>query len=151
MLKTVSVEHGINLAKYHPQFPLVAGIMGGLFLMVNTATIDTGHMNEHLHEWCASSFFIISFFAQVYNVVIVVDLQNRTQAFSQPNIYLKYFILAMLALQLTDSVAVGQGLTGYVVPNDDKGNFLEWTLTATIISMFLSIGIDCSRFELVYA
>ena len=49
MLRTVAVEHGINLSKYHPKTPLVAGITGGLLLMVNTATIDTGHMNERLH------------------------------------------------------------------------------------------------------
>ena len=146
MLKTVSVEHGINLGKYHPKIPLVAGIMGGLLLMVNTATIDTGHMNEHLHEWCAMSFFIITFFAQIYNTVIVVDLQNKTNAFSESNLYLKYVILGLLGIQLVGSVAIEQGLTGYVIPNDDKGNFYEWTLTATIISMFISIGIDCGRF-----
>lgn len=75
--------------------------------MVNTATIDTGYMNEHLHEWCASSFFILTFFAQIYNIVVVVDLQNKCGAFKQWNLYLKYGILALLALQLLDSVAVG--------------------------------------------
>lgn len=45
MLKTVSVEYGINLAKYHAKIPLITGMMGGLLLTLNTATIDTGHMN----------------------------------------------------------------------------------------------------------
>ena len=59
-------------------------------------------------------------------------------------------ILSLLGIQLLGSISIDQGLTGYVIPNDDKGNFYEWTLTATIISMFISIGIDCSRFEFVY-
>ena len=120
--------------------------MGGLLLMVNTATIDTGHMNETLHEWCAASFFIITFFSQVYNTVIVVDIQKRTKAFSQANVYFKYAILAALAVQLVGNY----GQQGRLLPNSDKGNFYEWTLTATIISMFISIGLDCGRFELVY-
>lgn len=44
-LQTVSREHGINLKKYYPQIPLILGIAGGLLLMGNTATIDTGTMN----------------------------------------------------------------------------------------------------------
>lgn len=31
-----------------------------------------------------------------------------------------------------------------------KSNFIEWTMTATIISMFLSIGMDSWKFEFVY-
>ena len=100
MLQTVAIEYGINLRKYNPKIPLVTGLMGGLLLMVNTATIDTGHMNETLHEWCAASFFIITFFSQVYNTVIIVDLQNKTKAFSQRNVYFKYAILGALSVQL---------------------------------------------------
>jgi hypothetical protein len=44
-LETVSREQGINLKKYYPQIPLILGIAGGLLLMGNTATIDTGNMN----------------------------------------------------------------------------------------------------------
>ena len=119
--------------------------MGGLLLMVNTATIDTGHMNETLHEWCAASFFIITFFSQVYNTVIVADIQRRTNAFSQANIYFKYAILAALAVQLVGNYGQ-QGPTDWLFPNSNKGNFYEWTLTATTISMFISIGLDCGRF-----
>ena len=96
------------------------------------------------------SFFILTFFAQIYNSVIVVDLQAKTKAFSQINLYVKYFILFILALQLIDSVSSGYGVVGYVTANDDKGNFLEWTFTTTIISMFLSIGMDANRFDFVY-
>ena len=150
VLRTVALEHGINLKKYHYHIPLIAGLMGGMLLMMSTALIDTGHMFELAHDICATSFFILSFFAQVYNSVIVFDIQSRTNAFNQLNIYFKYLILGLLAAQLLYSLASGYGLTGYVTFKDDKSNFLEWTLTATIISMFLSIGIDASRFEFVY-
>ena len=69
------------------------------------------------------SFFIITFFSQIYNTIIVVDLQNKTNAFNQNNIYLKYVILSLLAIQLIGSVSIDQGIVGYVQPNDDKGNF----------------------------
>jgi hypothetical protein len=44
-LQTFCREHGINLKKYYAQIPLILGIIGGLLLMGNTATIDTGLMN----------------------------------------------------------------------------------------------------------
>ena len=134
VLRTICVEHGINLNKYHSHILLIAGCSGGMLLMMSTALIDTGYMFELAHEVCATSFFILSFFAQVYNCVIVFDLQTRTNAFNQLNIYLKYGILALLAVQLLVSVSSDYGLTGYVTAGDPKGNFLAWTLTATIIS-----------------
>lgn len=53
----------------------------------------------------------------------------------------------MLILQVIDASIKGDGL---VAGGKDKGKFLEWTMTATVISMFLSIGIDVLPFELVY-
>jgi hypothetical protein len=45
MLQTVAVQSGLNLRQYHTEIPLVMGLMGGMFLMGLTATIDTGYMN----------------------------------------------------------------------------------------------------------
>jgi hypothetical protein len=146
LLRTVCLEHGINLKAYHPKVPLTAGVMGGMLLMMSTACIDTGHMFELLHDVCATSFFIVTFFAQIYNTVIVIDIQKKCNAFSQINMYVKYAILGILAVQLAESFTSGYGLTGYVTANDNKSNFLEWTLTTTLISMFMSIGFDGSRF-----
>jgi hypothetical protein len=53
----------------------------------------------------------------------------------------------MLILQVIDASIKGDGL---VAGGKDKGKFLEWTMTATVIGMFLSIGIDVLPFELVY-
>jgi hypothetical protein len=139
------------LNKYNPKIPLGAGIAAGFLLMGSTALIDTGYMFELAHDICATSFFILTFFAQVYNVVVVADLQKRTQAFSQNNLYVKYIICGILAIQLVGNFGMGFDLPGYARTNDNKGNFYEWTLTVTIISMFLSIGTDASRFDFVYS
>ena len=32
----------------------------------------------------------------------------------------------------------------------DKNKFLEWTMTATVISMFISIGMDVGRYDFVF-
>ena len=49
VLRTIALEEGINLNKYHFHIPLIAGSMGGMFLMMSTALIDTGIMNEKAH------------------------------------------------------------------------------------------------------
>lgn len=66
--------------------------------------------------------------------------------------YLKYFILALLAVQLVDSSISGIDVADMFEGEDNspKSNFFEWTLTATVISMFLSIGLDANQYELVY-
>ena len=69
-------------------------------LTINTATIDTGYMNKHLHGFCASRFFIFTLFAQVYNTAICVHLYNKTKALNLYNLYLKYFMFALLVVQL---------------------------------------------------
>lgn len=128
--------------------------MGGLLLMMSTACIDTGHMFELLHDVCATSFFIVTFFAQIYNTVIVIKIQKICKAFSQSNIYFKYVLLAVLAVQLffnfAPSVLSQCETAGDAEVMDNKSNFYEWTLTTTIISMFMSIGLDAGRFDLVY-
>lgn len=53
-------------------------------------------------------------------------------------------------LQIVDSAVKGYGWFSPPYANSDKDKFLEWTLTATVISMFLSIGLDVSKFEFVY-
>lgn len=53
----------------------------------------------------------------------------------------------MLILQVIDASIKGDG---FIAGGKDKGKFLEWTMTATVIGMFLSIGIDVLPFQLVY-
>lgn len=112
VLRTIAVEHGINIRRYHPEVALVLGIMGGLLLTMNTATIDTGHMNKHLHASCASRFFIVTILAQVYNTVVCANLSDLTTAISKRNLYVKYFIMVMLVVQGLYSAAKSYGLLG---------------------------------------
>ena len=148
-LKTVCKESGINLSSYHALAPLTAGVSAGCLLMGSTAAIDTGHMNGTFHGICATSFFILTFFAQIYNTVVVALLSQKTKLISVCNLYVKYGILILLALQFIYSAEGGFDLEDIVSLGDDKSNFLEWTMTVTIIGMFLSIGADVSGYEFV--
>ena len=68
-------------------------------MTINTATIDTGDMNKHLHSSCASKFFIVTFIAQIYNTVVVAWMASKTNAISKANLYLKYFGILLLLIQ----------------------------------------------------
>lgn len=103
LLKTIALEHSFNIKKYLPEIPLIIGTMGGLLLMGNTATIDTGVMNGNIHTFCASRFFILTIIAQVYNTVICVNLYKKTKALSKANLYMKFFVIFLLILQIIDS------------------------------------------------
>lgn len=149
-LKTVCRESGINLAKYHPLAPLTAGVAAGCLLMGSTGAIDTGHFNETFHVICATSFFILTFFAQIYNTVVVALLSQKTKLISTCNVYVKYGILVLLGVQFIYSSIGGLDLEDIVSLGSSKSNFLEWTMTATIIGMFLSIGADVWGYEFVY-
>ena len=94
--------------------------------------------------FCASKFFIVTFIAQIYNTVICAWMSDKTKSITKTNLYFKYAIIGMLILQGIDSAVKEYGYFGE--GNSDKDKFLEWTLTATIISMFISIGLDGRHF-----
>lgn len=77
-------------------------------------------------------------------------MQKKTNALNKYNMYLKYFILLLLLIQLIDSSINNSNLLFMSGVHSDKGNFFEWTLTATVISMFLSIGLDANKYEFVF-
>ncbi len=51
-------------------------------------------------------------------------------------------MLALLAAQLI----YGNIKDYWLGVESDKSKFLEWTLTATVISMFISIGMDAQKY-----
>ena len=57
---------------------------------------------------------------------------------SKCNLYAKFFVLALLTAQLI----YGNIKEYWLGVDSDKSKFLEWTLTSTVISMFISIGMD---------
>ena len=52
------------------------GMTAGILLMFSTGLIDTGIMNDLFHGICATSFFILTFAAQIYNAIICIYLQK---------------------------------------------------------------------------
>lgn len=55
-------------------------------------------------------------------------------------------VLVLLLLQLIDGT-----LKDYFMGvESDKNKFLEWTMTATVISMFISIAIDARNYDFVF-
>jgi hypothetical protein len=143
-LHTIANEKVFNLNKYYPQIPLVIGTMGGMLLMGNTATIDTGKMNGKWHGACASNFFIFTLVAQLYNTFICAVMHSKIKTINTYNLYFKYLLLGLLIFQLVLSsygeVEIDSEL------DSDLGKLLEWTLTATVIMGFYSISLDCEKF-----
>jgi hypothetical protein len=68
-LQTVAKETGFPIYKYHIEVFLIVGLIGSMLLMGNTATIDTGKMNEDWHSTCASNFFVFTLIAQTLNTI----------------------------------------------------------------------------------
>ena len=147
-LLSLAKEKVFNIRKYHPEVCVVLGTMGAIFLMGSTATIDSGRMNENLHELCARSFFVCTLVAQAYNTVICTILHQNTGAISQASLITKYVLFVLLLVQLIASTT-GDFWEEYESPNS-RAQFLEWTLTATVILGFYSIGRDCRKFSFVY-
>jgi hypothetical protein len=154
-IQNVGVENVINIHQYKPSIMLVIGIIGSFLLMGTTATIDTGKMNDKWHNSCASSFFIFTLIAQIYNTAIFSHLYFKYNAVSRTSTYLKIIHLVLLIIQLLESTN-SKLWTHYgekFEENDlmgDKGIFLEWTLTLTVVFGFLIMSMDVKNFNFVY-
>ena len=147
-LQSIARDHVFNVKQYYPQLNVVLGLIGGMLLMGNTATIDTGKMNEKWHTSCASSFFIFTLTAQVYNAIIYSLVYSKTKAVSYNNLLFKYALIALLVFQLLLSAFQGNmgGFWNMNELNMESANsldiLLEWTLTATVIMGFYSMALD---------
>jgi len=81
--------------------------------MGNTATIDTGKMNDKWHTNCASRFFIFTLIAQLYNTGLCWVIYLQTKALSIRNLYLKTGLVILLIMQLLLSSLYGSiGIMG---------------------------------------
>jgi hypothetical protein len=155
-LLTVGREQAFNIKKYHPEVILVIGLMGAMLLMGNTATIDTGKMNEKWHETCASTFFIFTLAAQVLNAILYTLVYSKTKAVSYNNLLFKYALIGLLAIQGLLSLYQGNVGGFWNITEENRGSanamdiFLEWSLTCTIIMGFYSMALDVEKFVFVY-
>ena len=132
-----------QIKKYHPEIMLVMGIMGCLFLMGNTALIDTGIMNTPLHVACAGQFFICSILATFYNTFIGWILFRKAKVSGCFSFILKLGLAVALFFQ------------GYLSfsNSDIKGgihNYLEFTLAFSVIGNFLILAYDARKWNFVY-
>jgi len=81
--------------------------MGSILLMISTACLDTGYRQGPLHVHCASSFFVMSFFAVLYNTALYWVVQYHTQALNNTLLVLKTAIAVFLLIQVIISTKYG--------------------------------------------
>ena len=129
--------------------------MGAMFLMGSTANIDTGKTHGKWHTYCASRFFILTVFAQIYMTVLYFIVWSKIGIVSKANTYFKGILVAMMLVQLY--ISVKYGVVDFLEEGGEGGDYgtvigkiLEWTLTITVIAGFYSMGLDVDKFEFVY-
>jgi uncharacterized membrane protein len=86
---------------------MVLGMMGSFLLMVSTACLDTGYRHGPLHNLCASSFFVLTFFAVLYNTALYWLLYLKTQAVDKSLLILKTVIAVLLVVQVIITTRYG--------------------------------------------
>jgi len=89
---------------------MILGLIGSMLLMGSTANIDTGKSNGKWHGFCASNFFLFTILAQIYNTVIFWIVSEKIQTINKNNLYLKLFVLVLLAIQ--GIIALQDGIYG---------------------------------------
>ena len=84
------------------------GITGALFLMGNSATLNTGKHNTNWHVFCAVNTFAWSIFSSWYHTYICWILYKNTKAVNYRMTILKIIMsLAMLVQMYIDVVHAG--------------------------------------------
>lgn len=146
-LNTICKDKSFNLSIYFPAIPTIMGIMGAMLLMGSTATIDTGKMNDKWHDNLSTQFFVVTFLALIYNTVINWIIYIRIKTLKLPNLIFKTFVIGMLCVQLYISSRYESGFfwewTEEVKSSPNTtAQFLEWTLTSTVIAGYYSMGLD---------
>lgn len=143
-----------RLERYQPKVCMIIGMMGAMLLMGSTANLDTGKRHNSWHTSCASSFFVLTLVAQIYNTVICCLVRLKIKTISLNNLYFKLVLFALNMVQYYISTNYGAiGLFNYDADKslgNDVDKFLEWTLTLTVILGFYSIGLDCDNFKFEY-
>jgi len=79
---------------------MIMGMMGSIFLMISTACLDTGYREGKLRNNCAASFFVMSFFAILYNTVLYWVVYNNTKGVNRALLLIKTAIAISLVIQV---------------------------------------------------
>jgi hypothetical protein len=109
-LKTISKEQVFRIDKYHPEIPMILGMIGAMLLMGSTANIDTGKRDGKWHTFCASKFFIFTLVAQIYNTVVCSIVYSKIKTLSRVNLYCKQGLVGLMLVQLYISTSYGGGV-----------------------------------------
>lgn len=149
-LKSISREAAFRIETYHPEIPLLMGMIGGMLLMGSTANIDTGKRNGKWHTFCASRFFIFTLLALIYNTVLYYIVHSKIGKVSTSNLYFKIALAAAMVLQLYVSLEYGEFDAETWEGLGSVNVILEWTLTLTVIANFYLMGLDVEHFKFVY-
>jgi len=149
-LRSIARENAFPLYQYYPQIPMICGMIGAMLLMGSTANIDTGKERGDWHSFCASTFFVFTLIAQIYNTTICTMIYLRIKVLSLANVVFKLILLVLIVLQViwSSSVSTWEEYQNQI-PNS-KGQFFEWTITFTVILGFYSMALDCQNFKFVY-
>lgn len=132
-----------KIIRYLPSISVILGVAGALCLMGSTATLDTGKHNMKWHTTCATSFFILTILACLYNTFISVMVQRKTRAFKKGGLYVKYFITMLMVVWLYLALF-------YKSPNKYFGNIVEYTLAYLILAYVAVIGYDMKDWRMEY-
>lgn len=126
--------------------------MGGIFLFVSTAAIDTGRTFKHLHNWCASSFFVFTILSCLYNTYICYVLYSKTGKIGRISMYVKIVFVVAFVVQLVLGSQAGfyENFWEYMAVRSDLGIALEYTLAFTILGYILSMSYDLKNFKYIY-
>jgi hypothetical protein len=76
---------------------MIFGLMGAMLLMGSTANLDTGKQDGKWHTSCASTFFIFTLLAQIYNTVICWLVYNKVKGINQTKVLLGLLIIQLIA------------------------------------------------------
>jgi hypothetical protein len=126
--------------------------MGSLLLMGSTANIDTGKQNMKWHQACASSFFVTTLLAQLLNTLLFAKLSFGFNAVNRNLVYLKIVNFVLIIIQIYITSTYGTFLeseTGEQVEST-IANFIEWSLTYTILFGYILMSLDVANFKYVY-
>ena len=150
-LKTVCYEHIVNLNKYKPKLTLFLGTLGVFALFVNTATIDTGKMNEKLHVACAGSFFLLTILACLYNTFVysMIYLEKK-RVIGSWALVAKLVLSAALILQAYLDVTSQAFYSYEAYKSSNLAHYLEFTLAFTVLGYFFVMGFDLKGYQMVY-
>lgn len=120
------------------------GVMGGMFLMGSTATLDTGKHNTNWHVFNAGNFFAWSIFSCWYYTFLSWILYKKAGAVSSSNAYLKVFMSFLIVFQIILDIQAG------IHDIKPLSNTLEYTIAFSILAFFLIYRHDLKDFSLVY-